>query len=80
MRISDEIRSQLTMKSAVLFPHLDKRQQRLLMAAEARVLGHRGVSGVAQAASASETTARKGVSELEAWGGCGGQAKAASGS
>jgi hypothetical protein len=40
-------------------------QRRLLMALEARVLGHGGVRAVAQAAAASETTVRKGF-ELEA--------------
>ncbi|MEU6072003.1 ISAzo13 family transposase [Streptomyces sp. NPDC047082] len=66
MRIPDETRDQLAVKFAVLFPHLDERQRRLLMAAEARVLGHGGVRAVARAASVSETTVRKGVFELEA--------------
>ncbi|MER6379880.1 ISAzo13 family transposase [Streptomyces sp. NPDC001127] len=66
MRIPDEISTQLAVKFMVLFPHLDERQQRLLMAAEARVLGHGGVRAVARAASVSETTVRKGVFELEA--------------
>lgn len=66
MRIPDEICAQLAVKFVVLFPHLDERQRRLLMAAEARVLGHGGVRAVARAASASETTVRKGVFELEA--------------
>lgn len=35
MRILDEVRVQLSVKFAVLFPHLDERQRRLLMAAEA---------------------------------------------
>lgn len=52
----------------MLFPHLDKRQQRLLMGAEARVLGHGGIRAVARAAGASEATVRKGVDELEAGG------------
>ncbi|MFG2887319.1 ISAzo13 family transposase [Streptomyces sp. NPDC048297] len=65
MRIPDEIRTQLAMKFAVLFPHLDERQRLLLMAAEARVLGHGGVRSVARAASVRETTVRKGVFELE---------------
>ncbi|MET9914121.1 hypothetical protein ABZZ74_46700 [Streptomyces sp. NPDC006476] len=47
----DEIRTQLTVKFTVLFPHLHERQRRLLMAAEARVLGHGGVRVVARAAS-----------------------------
>ncbi|CAM5668992.1 ISAzo13 family transposase ISStsp1 [Streptomyces avidinii] len=66
MRIPDETRSQLSVKFAVLFPHLDERQRRLLMAAEARVLGHGGIRSVARAAGVSETTVRKGVFELEA--------------
>ncbi|MFF5781645.1 ISAzo13 family transposase [Streptomyces virginiae] len=65
MRIPDETRNQLAVKFAVLFPHLDERQRRLLMAAEARVLGHGGVRAVALAAGVSETTVRKGVFELE---------------
>jgi hypothetical protein len=66
MRIPDEMRTRLAMEFAVLFPHLDERQRRLLMAAEARVLGHGGVRAAVRAASVSETTVRKGVSELEA--------------
>ncbi|WP_329580206.1 ISAzo13 family transposase [Streptomyces sp. NBC_01361] len=66
MRIPDETRTQLAVKFAVLLPHLDERQRRLLMAAEARGLGHGGVRAVAQAAAVSETTVRKGVFELEA--------------
>ncbi|MFK0201626.1 ISAzo13 family transposase, partial [Streptomyces lavendulae] len=65
MRISGEVRDQLGLKFAVLFPHLDERQRRLLMGAEARVLGHGGIRAVAQAAQVSETTVRKGVDELE---------------
>lgn len=66
MHISGEVRGQLTVKFAVLLPHLDERQRRLLMGAEARILGHGGIQAVAQAAGVSETTVRKGVGELEA--------------
>jgi transposase len=66
MRVSDEICGQLTVKFGVLFPHLDERQHRLLMGAEARILGHGGTRAVARAAGVSETTVRKGVDELEA--------------
>jgi hypothetical protein len=66
MRIPDETRNQLSLKFAVLFPHLDERQRRLLMAAEARALGHGGVRITALAAGVSETTVRKGVFGLEA--------------
>src|SRR3954452_25387235 len=66
MGIAGESREQVAVKFAVLFPHLDERQQRLLMGAEARILGHGGVRVVARAAGRSETTVRKGVDELEA--------------
>ncbi|ANZ21716.1 rhodopirellula transposase [Streptomyces noursei ATCC 11455] len=66
MRVPKSIRDQLAVKFEVLFPHLDERQRRLLMGAEARILGHGGIRAVAQAAQVSETTVRKGVDELEA--------------
>lgn len=66
MRIPDETRDQLAVKFAVLFPHLDERQRRLLAAAEARSLGHGGIRAVARAARVSETTIRRGMSDLEA--------------
>ncbi|MCX4571889.1 ISAzo13 family transposase [Streptomyces sp. NBC_01571] len=66
MSVSDEVRSQLAVKFGVLFPHLDERQRRLMMGAEARILGHGGIRAVARAAQVSETTVRKGVDELEA--------------
>jgi len=46
-------------------PHLNERQRRLLLAAEARLLGHGGVRAVAQVAGVSESTVREGVFELE---------------
>jgi hypothetical protein len=66
MRLSDEVRGQLTRRFDVLLPHLNERQQRLALATEARLLGHGGVRLVAQTAQVSETTVRKGVFELEA--------------
>lgn len=66
MGVSGEVRGQLAVKFGVLFPHLDERQRRLLMGAEARILGHGGIRAVARAAQVSETTVRKGVDELEA--------------
>jgi transposase len=68
MGIPQEIRDQLALKFEVLFPHLDEQQQRLLMGAEARLLGHGGIRAVARAAESSETTVRKGVDELESGG------------
>ncbi|MGA5807410.1 ISAzo13 family transposase [Streptomyces cellulosae] len=66
MRVSESIRDQLAVKFEVLFPHLDERQRRLLMGAEARILGHGGIRAVARAAEVSETTVRNVVDELEA--------------
>jgi hypothetical protein len=68
MRIPGEVREQLALRFLALFPHLNERQQRLLVGVEARLLGHGGVRAVAGAAGVSETTVRKGVLELE----CGG--------
>src|ERR671923_2875318 len=47
-----------------LLPHLDERQRRLLLGAQARALGHGGVRLVARAAGVSEATVSLGVSEL----------------
>src|SRR5947207_3691981 len=49
-----------------IFPHLDERQRRLLMGAEARTLGHGGIRLVARAAGVRQATVSAGVSELEA--------------
>jgi transposase len=48
-----------------IFPHLDERQRRLLMGAEARGLGHGGIRLVARAAGAGEATVALGVTELD---------------
>lgn len=56
----------LAAKYEVILPHLDERQRRLLLAAEARWLGHGGVSLVARAAGVSRVTVTAGVTELEA--------------
>ena len=56
----------LAAKFEAIFPHLDERQRRLLMGAEARALGHGGIRLVARAAGVREATVSLGVSELEA--------------
>src|SRR5215472_16807548 len=48
-----------------ILPHLDERQRRLLMGAEARVLGHGGIRLVARAAGVREATVSLGVTELD---------------
>ena len=50
---------------ASVLPHLDERQRRLLMGAEARLLGHGGIKAVAEAAGVSTVTVSKGVAELQ---------------
>src|SRR6516225_9928747 len=55
----------LAAKFEVIFPHLDERQRRLLMGAEARVLGHGGIRLVARAAGVREATVSLGVDELD---------------
>lgn len=65
MSILPGVLDQLALKFEVVLPHLNERQRRLLMAAEARLLGHGGVRAVARVAGVSESTVRKGVFELE---------------
>jgi transposase len=60
--------AQLSSRFQVVLPHLNERQRRLVLAQEARLLGHGGVRAVALVAGVSETTVRNGVFELEAGG------------
>src|SRR6059058_5092923 len=66
MAVSGDVSRDLVSRFEVLLPHLNERQQRLALATEARALGHGGVRAVARAAGVSETTVRRGVTELEA--------------
>ena len=65
MGAMEESRQVLAAKFQVIFPHLDERQRRLLMGAEARALGHGGIRAVAQAAGVREATVSLGVDELD---------------
>jgi Rhodopirellula transposase DDE domain len=58
----------LAAKFAAVLPHLDERQRRLVLGAEARALGHGGVTAVARAAGISAVTVSRGVDEVEAGG------------
>ena len=58
-------REMLAAKFEVIFPHLDERQRRLLMGAEARSLGHGGIRLVARAAGVREATVALGAAELD---------------
>lgn len=55
----------LASKLATVLPQLKERQRRLVLGAEARVLGHGGSSGVAQAARVSRTTVHAALAELD---------------
>ena len=61
----EETREVLAAKFQAIFPHLDERQRRLLMGAEARALGHGGIRAVARAAGVREATVSLGVDELD---------------
>jgi hypothetical protein len=65
MGVIEVTREMLAAKFETIFPHLDERQRRLLMGAEARVLGHGGIRLVARAAGVREATVSLGAGELE---------------
>lgn len=66
MSFADDVLDQLALRFQVVLPHLNERQRRLMVAQEARLLGHGGIRAVARLAGVSETTVRNGVFELEA--------------
>ncbi len=55
----------LRAKFDAVLPHLDERATRLVLAGEARSLGHGGIAAVARAAGVSRTRVQDGVAELE---------------
>jgi len=65
----EETREVLAAKFEAIFPHLDERQRRLLMGADARALGHGGIRAVARAAGVREATVSLGVDELDSGAG-----------
>ncbi|MER5689659.1 ISAzo13 family transposase, partial [Streptomyces sp. NPDC002205] len=58
-------RGLLAAKFEAILPHLDERQRRLLIGAEAQSLGHGGIRAVARAAGVREATVSAGVRELD---------------
>jgi Rhodopirellula transposase DDE domain len=62
---NEEAGQVLAAKFGAIFPHLDERQRRLLMGAEARSLGRGGIRLVARASGAREATVSLGVDELD---------------
>jgi Rhodopirellula transposase DDE domain len=65
MSVPVEVQGSLAAKFEALFPHLDERQRRLLVGAEARALGRGGIRVVAKAAGMREGTVSRGVAELD---------------
>lgn len=60
MRVSEGIKAGLVDVFGLLLPHLDERQQRLVLGAASRVLGHGGIRTVAGAAGVAESTVSRG--------------------
>jgi transposase len=59
------IEQQIAEKLAIVMPHLNEKQRRLLMAAEAKMLGWGGISKVAKATGVSRVTIHKALAEVE---------------
>jgi len=57
--------SKLTEKLRSILPYLNERQQRLLLAAEARSLGYGGVSQISRITGISRPTSYRGLRELD---------------
>jgi DNA-binding phage protein len=55
----------LAQKLLTILPHLNEKQRRLVLAAEARSLGYGGVSQVARATGISRPTIHQGLRELD---------------
>ena len=63
--VDADVVASLRAKFEAVLPHLDERGQRLVMAADARALGHGGIAAVAAATGASRSRISAGVAELE---------------
>lgn len=65
MAISQQTQDALAAKFTTVLPHLDERAARLVLAGEARSLGHGGIAAVARAAGVSRSRVQEGVTQLE---------------
>jgi hypothetical protein len=65
MAIGVDVEASLRAKFDAVLPHLDERSARLVLAGEARSLGHGGIAAVARASGASRSRVQQGVAELE---------------
>jgi hypothetical protein len=52
-------------KLSIMMPHLNEKQRRLFLAAEAKALGWGGISMVAKASGISRVTIHKAIDEIE---------------
>ncbi len=68
MAVGEQVSESLARRFALLRPHLDERQRRLLLGAEASELGRGGIKAVALATGAHPDTVARGVRELEGVG------------
>jgi hypothetical protein len=59
------VEARLRAKFEAVLPHLDERAARLVLAGEARSLGHGGIAAVARASGSSRSRIGQGVAELE---------------
>lgn len=64
MDVAGQSETVLAAKFAEVLPHLDERQRRVVLGAEARALGHGGIGLVARAAGVSVDLVSAGVAEL----------------
>lgn len=60
-----EREKQLRLKMAELLPHLDERQRRLVVAAEAKAYGRGGITAVSRVTGISRDTIYRGIRDLE---------------
>ena len=77
MLVPEEL--ELATKFALLVPHLDERQRRLLFGAEALSLGRGGIAAVAAAAGVSRPTVSRGMAEVRGQAPAGGRVRRAGG-
>jgi DDE family transposase len=65
MAVDADVEARLRAKLEAVLPHLDERAARLVLAGEARSLGHGGIAAVARASGSSRSRVGQGVAELE---------------
>jgi hypothetical protein len=65
MAVDADVEARLRAKFEAVLPHLDERAARLVLAGEARSLGHGGIAAVARASGSARSRVGQGVAELE---------------